>query len=537
MHVDYDPLHYPYASRRSVVFARHGMVATSQPLAAQAGLEVLKEGGNAIDAAVAAASCLTVVEPTSNGIGGDAFALVWTGGKLYGLNSSGPAPRSVSLNALARVGLKRIPEYGVIPVTVPGAPAAWAELAGRFGRFPLVQSMRPAIEYAEKGFPISPVVADRWEAAFTIYRAQNGDEFQPWFETFAPRGRAPVAGEVWRSPEQAATLEAIAETNGEIFYRGDLAEKIGAFFRRYSGYLTAADLAGFRPEWVEPITVNYRGYNVWEIPPNGHGVVALMALNILKGFEFRAKDTAETYHRQIEAVKLAFADGLKYVADIRKMKIKVTDLLSEDYAAQRRNLIGTRALTPTPGKPYAGGTVYLAAADGEGNMVSYIQSNYLGFGSGLVIPGTGVALHNRGLCFSSDPEHDNCLEPGKRPYHTIIPGFLTKDGKPLGPFGVMGGSIQPQGHVMVVMNTIDFRLNPQAALDAPRFRWLEGRRIDVEAQFPEDLSEALLCMGHSVRRGKVGEHDFGRGQIIWRSGDGVLAGGSEPRADGQVAAW
>jgi gamma-glutamyltranspeptidase/glutathione hydrolase len=535
--MDYDPLYYPYPSRRSVVFARSGMVATSQPLAAQAGLEILKKGGNAIDAAVAAATCLTVVEPTSNGIGGDAFALIWTDGKLYGLNSSGQAPQTLSLHGLAKKGLERIPQYGVVPVTVPGTPAAWAELARRFGRLPLTESMRPAIEYAVQGFPVSPVVADRWGEACTVYRAQQGDEFKAWFETFAPQGRPPVAGELWRSADQAATLAAIAETNAEVFYRGDLAEKIQAFFRRYSGYLTAADLAAFRPEWVDPIKVNYRGYDVWEIPPNGHGIVALMALNILKGFEFRAKDTADAYHRQIEAVKLAFADGLKCIADIRSMKVQVDDLLSEDYAAERRRLIGARALTPLHGKPHRGGTVYLASADGEGNMVSYIQSNYEGFGSGMVIPGTGIALHNRGTCFSCDPEHDNCLEPGKKPYHTIIPGFMTREGNALGPFGVMGAFIQPQAHVMVVMNTVDFRLNPQAALDAPRFRWKEGRTVEVEAQFPEHLAEALLRMGHNVKRGEVGDRNFGRGQIIWRDGEGVLAGGSEPRTDGQVAAW
>ena len=532
-----DPLHYPYRSRRSVVFAGRGMVATSQPLAAQAGLEVLKQGGNAIDAAIATASCLTIVEPTSNGIGGDAFALIWTGGTLYGLNASGPAARSISLQALARAGHQSIPPYGVIPVTVPGAPAAWAELARRFGRVPLTVSMGPAIGYAEQGFPVSPVIANRWEGALQIYRAQHGDEFRSWFETFAPGGRVPLGGERWRLPDQAATLTAIAETNAETFYRGDLAERIGAFFRRYSGYLTSEDLAAFTPEWVEPIKVDYRGYDVWEMPPNGHGLVALMALNILKGFEFRAKETPETYHRQIEAIKLAFADGLDTIADPHRMKVKVADLLSESYAAERRRLISNQAITPLPGRPHGGGTVYLATADGEGNMVSYIQSNYLGFGSGMVVPGTGISLHNRGLCFSSDPLHVNRLEPGKRPYHTIIPGFLTKDGEACGPFGVMGAFIQPQGHVMVVMNTVDFHLNPQAALDAPRFRWQEGKTVEVEAQFPEHLAEALQRMGHDMRYGQVGDRDFGRGQIIWRNREGVLAGGSEPRADGQVAAW
>lgn len=533
----YDPLYYPYPSRRSMVFARRGMVAASQPLAAQAGLEILRAGGNAIDAAIAAAVCLTVVEPTSNGIGGDAFALVWAGGRLHGLNASGPAPLGLSLEALAKAGHKAMPEYGVGPVTVPGAPGGWAELARKFGRLPLSESMRPAIEYAGKGFPVSPVIAELWERAFRTYSGQRGEEFRPWFEAFAPNGRAPAAGEMWRLPDQARTLAEIAETGAESFYRGQLAEKVDDFFRRWSGYLTAEDLASFRPEWVEPVKVHYRGYDVWEIPPNGHGIVALMALNILNGFDFESKDAPLTWHRQIEAVKLAFSDGLKYVADINRMTVKVSDLLSEAYAAERRRLIGTEAIMPEAGKPSPGGTVYLAAADGEGNMVSFIQSNYEGFGSGIVIPGTGIALHNRGFCFTSDPAHDNCLAPGKKPYHTIIPGFLTRNGEAVGPFGVMGGYIQPQGHVMVVTNTIDFHLNPQATLDAPRFRWTGGRTVDLEAQFPWHVAEALQRMGHDVRYGEVGDRAFGRGQIIWRNEDGVLAGGSEPRTDGQIAAW
>jgi len=535
--MNFDPRFYPYSSRRSMVFSKRGMVATSQPLAAQVGLEIMKRGGNAVDAAIAAATCLTVVEPTSNGIGGDAFALVWSGGKLWGLNSSGPAPQKISIQALTGAGHKELPRYGVNPVTVPGAPACWAELSRRFGRVPLTESMRPAIEYAEAGFPVSPVVSSQWGEAFKIYRAQRGEEFQCWFETFAPLGRAPIAGEICRLPHHAATLAAIAETEAEVFYRGNLCEKIGAFFQRHSGFLAADDLAAFKPEWVEPVKIDYRGYDIWEIPPNGQGIVALMALNILKGFEFVTKDAARTYHQQIEAVKLAFADGLKYIADIRRMRIKVSDLLSDSYAAKRRSLISDNAIDPLPGRPHRGGTVYLATADGDGNMVSFIQSNYEGFGSGMVIPDTGIALHNRGGCFSFDPDHDNCLAPGKKPYHTIIPGFLTKDGEAVGPFGVMGAFIQPQGHAMVVSNTIDFQMNPQAALDAPRFRWVGGRTVDVEVQFPQHLAEALVRMGHDVRYGTVGDLRFGRGQIIWRSKDGVLAGGSDPRADGQVAPW
>ncbi len=535
--MNYDPLYYPHPSRRSVVFAGRGMVATSQPLAAQAGLDVLKNGGNAVDAAIAVAACLTVVEPTSNGIGGDAFALVWTGGELMGLNSSGPAPGKLSLEALAAAGFKELPPYGVCPVTVPGAPACWAELASRFGKLPLIESMRPAIAYAREGFPVSPVVSDLWEAAFRVYRAQRGEEFQHWFDAFAPRGRVPAPGEPWRQADQAETLEKIALSNAQTFYRGELAEKIDAFFRRFSGYLAIDDLAAFRPEWVEPVKVGYRGCEVWEIPPNCHGIVALMALNILSGFQLDGMDPAEACHLQIEALKLAFADGLEYITDIRRMKVGVEDLLSDGYAARRRALIGEEALSPPPGNPHRGGTVYLATADGEGNMVSYIQSNYMGFGSGMVVPGTGIALNNRGSCFSCDPAHSNCLEPGKKPYHTIMPGFLTRGGDPVGPFGFMGGFIQPQGHVMVMVNALDFHLNPQAALDAPRFRWQGGKAVEVEARFPRRLADALTRKGHQVEYAPEDDRNFGRGQIIWRTGEGVLAGGSEPRADGQVAAW
>jgi gamma-glutamyltranspeptidase / glutathione hydrolase len=533
----FDPLYHPYSSHRNSVYARNGMVATSQPLAAQAGLAVLRKGGNAIDAAIATAAALTVVEPTSNGIGGDAFALVWVNGKLHGLNSSGPAPAAISIDALAKAGVTEIPKYGFIPVTVPGIPAAWAELNAKFGRLPLTEVLAPAIEYAERGYPLSPTLGYFWERGFAAYTANlKGPEFQSWFDTFAPQGRAPRIGEVWRSPDHARTLARIAETKAEAFYRGELAEKIDAYSRQYGGYIRKEDLAAFRPEWVEPIGVNYRGYDVWEIPPNGHGLVALMALNILKGFDFTERDTVETYHKQIEALKLAFADGQKYIADPRHMTVAVRDLLSDAYAEERRRLIGTAALKPEAGTPPKGGTVYLCAADGEGNMISYIQSNYMGFGSGLVVPGTGIGLHNRGHNFTLDPTHENRLEPGKRPYHTIIPGFMTKGGEAVGPFGVMGGFMQPQGHLQVVMNTVDFHLNPQAALDAPRWQWMEGKVIEMERGTPEHIVDALARRGHAVRWA-LGGGGFGRGEIIWRLDDGVLVGATEPRTDGQVAAW
>jgi gamma-glutamyltranspeptidase/glutathione hydrolase len=533
----FDALEYPYASRRTTTYACNGMVATSQPLAAQAGLDILKKGGNAIDAAIATAACLTVVEPTSNGIGGDAFALVWTEGKLHGLNASGPAPRSISIEAVRQRGYEKMPTYGWIPVTVPGAPAAWAALSKRFGKLPLTEVLKPAIEYAEQGYPVSPTLGRFWELAYQKFKETcRTEEFAHWFDTFAPNGRPPRVGEIWKSPGHAYTLRKIAETEAESFYSGELAEKIDAFSRKCGGFLSINDLAAYKPEWVTPISVNYRGYDVWEIPPNGQGLVALMALNILKGYSFTAKDTVDTYHKQIEAMKLAFADGLRYITQQDKMSVTVEQLLSEEYGAERRKLIGEEALTPEPGEPARSGTVYLAAADSEGNMVSFIQSNYMGFGSGIVVPGTGIALQNRGNNFSLDPNHDNRLEPGKKTYHTIIPGFLTKDGKAVGPFGVMGGFMQPQGHVQVVMNTIDFHLNPQAALDAPRWQWIEGKTVEVERHFPEHLALALERKGHQIKWG-LGPGGFGRGQIIWRDEHGVLIGGTDMRTDGCIAAW
>ena len=529
--------YHPYPSQRKPVYAKNGMVATSQPLAAQAGLAMLKKGGNAIDAAIATAACLTVVEPTSNGIGGDAFALVWVKGELFGLNASGPAPQGISIEKLQEAGYTEIPKTGWVPVTVPGAPAGWAALSKRFGRLPLIEVLQPAIDYASEGFPISPTLGFYWEKACQSYRKLKGPEFKHWFNTFAPEGRAPKVGEVWTSQGHADTLSSIAESNAESFYRGVLAEKIDQFSEETGGYLKAEDLANYSPEWVEPIKVDYRGYDVWEIPPNGQGLIALQALNLLAGFNFPAKESLETYHKQIEALKLSFADGQNYITDSLHMKQSIEGLLSESYAKERRSLIGTEAIMPEPGQPPKGGTVYLATADSEGNMVSFIQSNYMGFGSGLVVPGTGIGLQNRGHNFSFDPAHDNALKPGKRPYHTIIPGFLSKGNQPVGPFGVMGGFMQPQGHVQVIMNTIDFQMNPQAALDAPRWQWMEGKKVLVEHAFSNPMALALAERGHDISVA-LNSGVFGRGQIIWRDPDsGVLVGGTEPRTDGTVAAW
>jgi len=542
----------PFLSTRNTTYAKNGMVATSQPLAAQAGLDILKKGGNAIDAAIATAACLTVVEPTSNGIGGDAFALVWTGGKLHGLNSSGPSPASISIDAVKAQGHTQMPKLGWIPVTVPGAPAAWAELNSRFGKLSLAQCLEPAIKYAQEGYPISPTLGRGWGGAAKFYASQAGAEFAHWGETFAPKGRAPKIGEMWSSKGHAATLAEIAETRAESFYRGALAEKIIAFAKKTGGFLGESDLGDYRPMWVDPISVNYHGHDIWEIPPNGQGLVALIALNILKGYSLSestltshpaesarlyARDAIGTYHKQFEAIKLAFACGKNVITDPEHMQIPLKELLSDDFAAYLRTKISDEAAEPEAFLPPTGGTVYLATADGDGNMVSFIQSNYMGFGSGIVVPGTGIALQNRGADFSLDPTHANALEGGKRTYHTIIPGFITKGDTPVGPFGVMGGYMQPQGHVQVVMNMLDFGLDPQAALDAPRWQWLAGKQFEVEHHFPTHAAKSLGALGHRITV-QLEAGSFGRGQIILRDpASGVLAGGTETRTEGAVAAW
>lgn len=530
----------PYPITRNAMYAQNGMVATSQPLASQAGLDILKKGGNAIDAAIATAACLTVVEPTSNGIGSDAFALVWTkDGSLHGLNGSGKAPQSISIDKVKREGYERMPKYGWKPVTVPGAPGTWAELSSQYGNLPLRDVLAPAIDHAANGFPLTPTLGAYWKKAYWNFKEQLEDDavFEAWFETFAPKGRAPEVGEVWASADHARTLELIGRTQAESFYRGELAEEIAAFSERTGGYLTKEDLAAYEPEWVDPIRAEYRGYDVWELPPNGQGVVALEALNILQGFEFSNKEAVDTYHKQIEAVKLAFADAFRYVTDPAHMRLRPEALVDPAYAEARRALITDAARQPEAGAPSGSGTVYLAAADGEGNMVSFVQSNYMGFGSGLVVPGTGIALQNRGYDFSLDPAHANALAGGKRTYHTLIPGFLTKDGEAVGPFGVMGGLMMPQGHVQLLTNTLDFGLDPQAALDAPRWQWIKDKRVTFEPRFGHHTAQELAKRGHDASIA-MEPNSFGRGQIIWRDPvTGVLAGGTESRTDGSIAAW
>lgn len=534
--MNFNPEEYKYLSRRNVVYGHKGMVATSQPLAAQAGLEILKAGGNAVDAAIATAACLTVVEPTSNGLGSDAFALVWINSKLHGLNASGYSPYDISIEKLKERGYNEIPKYGVIPVMVPGAPAAWSELSKKFGKLPLEEVLKPAINYARNGFTVSVNVKQHWDKAYHIYKKEKGEEFKYWFDTFTKDGRTPKFGELWKLPYHADTLESIGKTYGGSYYKGHIADEIDVFFKKYNGYLSKEDLINYKTEWVEPISVNYKGYDVCEIPPNGQGLVALMALNILKEFEFTGKDSSDTYHKQIEAMKLAFADGIKYITDKTQMKAEVDRLLSDSYGRERRDLIKDKAVIPEAGNPFSGGTVYLCTADNDGNMVSYIQSNYMGFGSGIVIPETGIALHNRLHNFSYDNNHENCLMPHKKTYHTIIPGFLMKDGKAVGPFGVMGAFMQPQGHVQVVTNLIDFHMNPQEALDAPRWQWIKDKKIEVEPAVPLHIINDLVKRGHEVNV-QPNPGTFGRGQMILRTEEGTLCGGTEPRTDGHIAVW
>lgn len=530
---------YPYPSRRYVTYAARGMCATSNHLAAQAGVDMLKKGGNAFDAAIAAAACLVVLEPQTNGAGSDAFAIfTQNGGKLQGMNSTGVMGRGFDLQKMRDKGYKEMPHYGFEPVTVPGAPAAWAAINEKYGRLPLTEVLAPAISYAREGQALCTIT---WSSINTMASCMRentdcGPQFDEWFRIFMPGGEAPRPGQLFRNPDLADTLEAIAKTQAKDYYQGEIADRIVAASHKFGGFLEKEDLMEHEVQWVQPLSVPYHGYEVWELPPNGQGIIALMALNILNGFEPSPLDDPLGVHRQIEATKLAFIDGLRYIADPRYMEVSPEEMLSPEYAAARRKLIGQTAIEPAPGNPKNPGTVYLCAADNEGNMISYIQSNYAGFGSGVVVPGTGIALQNRGKGFSLDPESPNAAAPGKRPYHTIIPGFLTKDGKPVGPFGVMGGFMQPQAHVQVMTKLIDCGLNPQACIDAPRWLWTAGKEVHVETEFSTYLADSLAQRGHKIvfdtNRG-----GFGKGQMILRTPFGTLIGGTEPRCEGACAAW
>ena len=540
---EFDPRSYAYPSRRNVVYARKAMACTSIPQGAQIGLDVMKAGGNAVDAAVAMAAAMPLLEPTSNGLGSDCFALVWVEAekKLYGLNASGVAPAALSAALVRELGHQTMPQAGWIPTMVPGAPAGWAELNRRFGTKPLPQLFAPAISAAREGVPVQVNLEPMWEEdARRIAAAMERDPSPHayWWERFMkPDGTPYRAGDVFRWEEYAQTLEELAATGCESYYRGPLMEQIVAFSRATGGYFCEDDFRNYKPEWVEPISTDYKGYTVCEIPPNGHGITVLMALNLLKGLKLSdQKDCADTYHKILESIKLAFADTRTYVADPRYMRTRVEDLLSEEYAARRRALISEQALTPEAGDPSCGGTIYLCTADPQGNMVSFIQSNYTTFGEGVAIPGTGISLQNRGANFSLDEGSDNCLAGGKRSYHTIIPGFLMRDGEAVGPFGVMGAFMQPQGHVLVVVNTVDYHMNPQEALDAPRIQWTGGKHIQLEREVPAHIVQDLARRGHEVEIVNSNLH-MGRGQIIWKTENGLYIGGTEPRCDGTVAAW
>lgn len=525
----------PYSSSRSPVLGRN-MVSTSQPLAAQAGLSMLQAGGNAVDAAVAAAMALTVVEPTGCGIGSDAFAIVSAPDGLHGLNASGRAPAAWSPDRYK--GLDAMPQKGWDSVTVPGAVSAWVALSRRFGKLPFAQLAQPAINYARHGFPVSPIIARLWE----LGRARLGD--QPGFaECFLPGGRAPGAGELFRSSGHADTLQAIADTEGEAFYRGDLARRIAAHAQAHGAALTEDDLGAHQADWCGTVSQRFHDAVVHEIPPNGQGIAALMALGMLDelGVGDRPVDDIETVHLSIEAMKLALADVYQYNADIDHMQVTPAQLLDPAYLAERARLIDpAKAADPGHGEPRPGGTVYLAAADASGMMVSFIQSNYMGFGSGVVVPGTGISLQNRGHGFSLTPGHANEVGGGKRPSHTIIPAFATRlDGSPLMAFGVMGGPMQSQGHVQMALRVLRYGQNPQAAADAPRWRVTGGKGVALEPGFEPAVVEALRSRGHelSIEPGD-GVFAFGGAQLVKRSDSGdTYVGGSDPRKDGQVVAY
>lgn len=528
---------FPYTSQRMPVMAKN-VVATSQPLAAQAGLQMMRMGGNAVDAAIAAAIALTVVEPTSNGIGSDGFCILWDGKALHGLNASGRSPAGWTPEYFSAKypALSTIPVRGWDSVTVPGAVSQWVELSRKFGKLPFEALFAPAIGYARDGYMVSPITAVSWARQAEMLKEQPD-----FVRDFTPQGRAPKPGEKWILRGQAETLEAIAASNGESFYNGDLASKIAAHARAGGGALSEADLASHRCDWVGTIHMDYRDVRLHEIPPNGQGLAALLALGMLEHFDLASYpvDSADSVHLQLEAMKLAFADAHRYVADSAFMDIPVASLLDRKYLAERAKLIRRDvANAPAFGIPRHGGTVYLTTADASGMMVSFIQSNYMGFGSGVVVPGTGISMQNRGHGFSLAPGHPNQVAPNKRPFQTIIPGFLTdRQNNPLMSFGVMGGHMQPQGHAQMVIRMIDYQQNPQAASDAPRWIVNADFSIGLEPGFNPQTVEALAKRGHKIAAAEAVNFAFGGAQLIWRSGDDGYVAGSDHRKDGLAVGY
>jgi gamma-glutamyltranspeptidase / glutathione hydrolase len=531
--------HNPYPTTRLPVFARN-VVSTSHPLAAQAGLRMMWKGGNAVDAAVAAAAAMTICEPVSNGLGSDAFAILWDGKELHGLNASGRAPASWTPQHFKHkygADAKTPPKRGFDSVTVPGAVAGWVALSERFGKLPFADLMEPAIEIAERGYLMPVVVQQKWAAATPELGHMPG-----FAEAFLPWGRAPQVGELFQFKAAARGLRAIAQTKGSSFYGGEIAQAIEKFAAMNGGGITAKDFAAYHPEWVKPIGRDYRGHTLHEIPPNGQGIAALIALGILEKFDVAGMpvDGPDSQHLQIEAMKLAFADVYKYVAEPSSMEVTAEQMLDDAYLANRAKLIDMkRAQDFGAGNPVKGGTIYLTTADESGMMVSFIQSNYMGFGSGCVEPHFGISLQNRGHAFSLD-RGPNQVAPGKRPFHTIIPAFLTQGGQPVMSFGVMGANMQPQGHMQTLVRMLDYKQNPQTACDAPRWRYNAGLEINVEQQMDKATVQALADRGHAVEVINDNYQDFGAGQFIWRAGDPMREGyiaASDSRRDGLVAGF
>ena len=523
-----------FAARRSVVMARHGMIATSQPLACDAGLTILKRGGNALDAAVAAALALGVVEPMSTGIGGDAFLLYYRAAdqRIYGVNGSGRCPRRLTLDALRQRGIEGVPETGWGSVTVPGAIDAFAEVLQRHGRLGLAEAVEPAHAYARDGFPVSEIIADQWRHDAPLLSRHAASA-----QTYLVDGKPPRAGDVHRQPQLAETLRLIGDKGRDAFYCGDIARRIVAFSDADGGFFELEDFASHGTEWVEPIGTEYRDHTVLELPPNGQGITALMILNVLQGFDLAAHDygSAGYYHLLIEATKQAFADRNRYIADPACAEVPVAGLLSKAYAAARRDEIDPgRAGDFSPGAPAAfGDTVYVTCVDAERNVVSLIHSLFQGFGSGIVAGDTGICLQNRGAGFVADPDHPNALRPGKRPFHTIIPAMILRAGKPWMSYGVMGGHMQAQGHVQVALNCIDFGMNVQEALEAPRYRIMGGREVALERAVPQAVRNELGFMGHELWPLGARNVSYGGGQAILIDHErGVLQGGSDYRKDG-----
>ena len=541
----YDRITGEKFASRSEVIGQNGMVATSHPLATQIGLDILKQGGTAIDAAIAANIALGLMEPTGNGIGGDLFAIVWDANekKLHGLNASGPAPKNISIDYFVKNGLNKIPSYGPLPVTVPGAVDGWVKLHEKFGKMDFQSLFEPTIEYAENGFPVTETIA------YYLDRSKKRFENYPNFrDVWLKNGKMPAKGEIFKNPQLAKTLRIIADQGRAGFYEGHVATTMADFIQSQGGFLSYEDLSSFHSEWTPPVSSNYRGYDVWELPPNGQGIAALQILNILENYNIKKMGlfSAEYIHLFTEAKKLAFADRAKYYADPDFSKIPVQELISKSYAKDRAKLINLSkaAKTDQPGVLESGDTIYLTAADQYGNMISLIQSNYRGMGSGMMPPGLGFMLQDRGELFSLDKNHRNALEGGKRPFHTIIPAFVTKDGKPFMSFGVMGGATQPQAHAQIIINMIDFGLNLQEAGDAPRIVhsgssqptdevMTDGGSLSIESGFGKKIEKQLTKKGHTI---KYKKGIFGGYQAIMLK-DGVYYGASETRKDGQAAGY